>query len=93
MDHTDPRPQHPLLAWAQLAVCIASLCYSLWVMSSQTTTPGFLARNGILFLGVAMTAWATGNLLAPASRLKSWLQVVWWACLVAAFVGTYLRSH
>jgi len=93
MDHTEPTPRRSLQAWAILAVSVASLCDSLWVMSGQTTPTGFLARNGIIFLGVAMTAWATGNLLAPASRLKSWLQIVWWACLVAAVVGTHLRSH
>jgi hypothetical protein len=93
MDHAEPQPHRSPLAWAQLAVCIASVCYSMWVMSSQATPAGFLARNGIVFLGIGMVAWATGNLLGPASRLKSCLQVVCWACLVAAFVGTYMRSH
>jgi hypothetical protein len=81
------------MAWAGFALCIASLCYSLWVMRSQTTPTGFLARNGIIFVGIAMTAWATGNLVAPASRLKNWLHVLWWACLALAFVGQYLRTH
>jgi hypothetical protein len=86
-------PRRSPQAWAILALSIASLSYSAWVMSSQTTPTGFFARNGIIFLGIAMTAWATGNLLDPVSRLKRWLQVIWWACFVLSMVSTYLRAH
>jgi hypothetical protein len=76
-----------------LAISIASLSYSIWIMSHQATPTGFVARNGIIFLGIAMFAWATANLLAPASRFKIWLTVLWWAGLVLAIVSTYLRTH
>jgi len=93
MDDTILPQRRPPQAWAAVAVCAGFLCYSAWVMRSQTTPEGFLARNGIIFLGIAMTVWATANLLAPASRFKSWLRVVWWACIALSFVSQYLRTH
>ena len=93
MDQAKPSDRRSPQAWAAWAMCTASLLYSIWVMRSQTTPPGFLARNGIVFLGIAMVALATTNVLAPASRLKNWLRVVWWAGLALTFVSLYLRTH
>ena len=93
MVHTDPLPGRSPLAWPVAALCTASLCFSLWVALHQTTPQGFLARYGLVFLGIAMTAGATANLLAPTSRLKRWLLVVVFAGLVVSLVGLYLRTH
>ena len=93
MDQAKPPDRRSRWAdWAVWAGCTASLCFSIWVMRSQTTPPNFLARNGIVFFGIALVARATTNMIAPASRLKNWLRVVWWAGLALSLVSLYLRT-
>ena len=81
------------MAWPAIVLCTSSLCFSLWVTFYQTTPQGFLARYGLVFLGIAMTAGATTSLLAPTSRLKRWLAIAVWVCLALSCVGLYLRAH
>ena len=93
MNNTDTPSSRGPIAWAALALCTSSLCFSLWVTLRQTTPDGVFARYGIVFLGIATTAGVTANLQAPASRIKAWLLVIVWVCLAASCVGLYLRAH
>jgi hypothetical protein len=81
------------IAWPAIILCAASLCLSLWVALHQTTPQSFLARYGLVFLGIAMTVGVTASLLAPTSRFKRWLVVSVWVCLAISWVGLYLRTH
>jgi hypothetical protein len=81
------------MAWPAIVLCTASLSFSLWVAVHQTMPQGFLARYGLVFLGIAMTVGVTANLLAPTSRFKRWLVVSVWVCLAISWVGLYLRTH
>jgi hypothetical protein len=92
MNQSRPPYRSPM-AWPAVILCTSSLCFSLWVALDQTTPQGFLARYGLVFLGIAMTAGATTNLLASTSRFKRWLAVSVWVCLAVSCVGLYLRTH
>jgi hypothetical protein len=81
------------MVWPAMILCTASLCLSLWVALHQTTPQGFLARYGLVFLGIAMTVGVTASLLAPTSRFKRSLAIFVWVCLAISWVGWYLRAH
>lgn len=81
------------MTWLPVAAAMVSLCFSLWVMRGQTTPEGFLARNGIVFLGIGMVAGTIANLFAARSALRGWLTAVMWAGLAMSLLGLYLRTH
>jgi hypothetical protein len=86
-----PRPYRSPIAWPAFILCTASLSFSLWVAIYQTPPQGFLARYGLVLLGLGMVAGTAGTLIG--GRVQKWLLVLVYICLAASLVGVYLRSH
>ena len=79
------------LAWPAFIVCTAYLCFALWGAVYKTPPQAFLARYGLVLLGVAMVAGTAGTLIG--GRVQIWLLVLVYICLAASFVGVYLKTH
>ena len=69
---------------ARIGVVFGLLSYALWLH-------WFLARYGLVFLGVAMVAGTGGTLIG--GRVQQWLLVLVYICLAASFAGIYLKSR
>jgi hypothetical protein len=80
-------------AWPPVILATALLCYLLWVMHGQTTPENWLARNGLVFIGISLVAETTAQLFSRKSLPRRCLRVVSWAALVVSLVGLYLRAH
>ena len=93
MNHTDPPSRRSPVAWAAFIVCTGSLCFSLVVALRQPRPGGFIARYGLVSLGIAMTSGTTANLLSLGSFHRKWLMVVTWTALVISWVGLYQVSR
>ena len=60
MDHSKPPYRSPM-AWPALIFSALSLCFSLWVTIYRSPPLGFLARYGVVFLGVSMVTGTTAS--------------------------------
>jgi hypothetical protein len=89
-DHTTPRSWR---AWLPVILTTAFLCYSVWVMRSQTTPESWLARNAIVFVALSLVAETTAQLFSQGSLPRRRFRVLSGAALVVSFVGLYLRTH
>jgi hypothetical protein len=93
MNNDNTPRQRSSRPWRPVILASGLLCYLLWVMRGQTTPENWLARNGLVFIGISLVAETTAQLFSRKSLPRRCLRVVSWAALGVSLVGLYLRTH